>query len=319
MKNIPSIQFNKSLNIWHIPDTAENRRKCGLPITEPPSHVSSKKKNVFVNESNIKALDDMLRAMKKKKYSENTTRIYRMEMLQFLYMLADYPVQKINTKQLSSYLLFCTEELKVKDHQMHLRINAIKFYFFEVLQKNILPVSFSRPRNKYEVKGLNEQDITKIYESKTNIKYKFITLLAYSCGIKVKDITTLRVGDLDINNKLIFVRKINTKDKQIALDKNLVLVASRYLKEFKPERFLFEGSSDESYSIRSIQHAIKCTLEVCRIRKKISTPGLSKSFTEHLLDHGADIASFKSLVGYNKQEVKMEIKAKKFPLSMLLN
>ena len=47
MKSVDGAQFSKQLKGWHIPDTAENRRKCGLPVTEPPQHVSQKKKEWF--------------------------------------------------------------------------------------------------------------------------------------------------------------------------------------------------------------------------------------------------------------------------------
>ncbi len=322
MKLVEGAQFSKQLKGWHIPDTAENRRKCGLPVTEPPQHVSQKKKEWFVNDNNNKALDDMVKAMKRKKYSDNTIRIYRMELLQLMYILGQNPINKLNTKQVSSYLLYCIKELGVKDHQMHLRVNAIKFYFQEVLNKDILPVGFSRPRNKAEVKSLSDSDLSKIFEAVDNAKYKAIVSLAYSVGIRVSDISTIRVNDLDLKSNKITIRKGSVgKDKVFNLEKVDAASIAKYMKEFKPEKYLFEGADGGAYSIRSIQHALKSSLQSARIRKKINTPGLSKSFEEHLLEQGADLDVIQQMLGHGKVEAKLDFKSggKKWPLDILYN
>lgn len=322
MKSVDGAQFSKQLKGWHIPDTAENRRKCGLPVTEPPQHVSQKKKEWFVNDANNKALEDMVKAMKKKKYSDNTIRIYRMELLQLMYLLGQNPINKLTTKQVSSYLLYCIEELGVKDHQMHLRVNAIKFYFQEVCNKDILPVGFSRPRNKSEVKSLNESDLSKIFEAVDNVKYKAIVSLAYSAGIRVSDISTIRVSDVDLKSNKVVIRKTASgKDKSFDLSKTEATALAKYMKEFKPEKYLFEGADGGAYSIRSIQHALKSSLQAARIRKKINTPGLSKTFEEHLKEQGADLAVIRQMLGHGKVEAKLDFKAgsKKWPLDILYN
>ena len=322
MKSVEGAQFSKQLKGWHIPDTAENRRKCGLPVTQPPQHVSQKKKEWFVNESNNKALDEVVKAMKKKKYSDNTIRIYRMELLQLMYLLGENQVSKLTTKQISSYLLYCIDELGVKDHQMHLRVNAIKFYFQEVLNKDILPVGFSRPRNKSEVKSLSDSDLSKIFEAVDNAKYKAIVSLAYSAGVRVSDISTIRVSDVDLKSGSVTIRKTASgKDKVFSLSKADAAIVAKYMKEFKPEKFLFEGADGGAYSIRSIQHALKSSLQAARIRKKINTPGLSKTFEEHLKEQGADVAVIRQMLGHGKVEAKIDFKAggKKWPLDILYN
>jgi len=275
-----------------------------------------------VNDANNKALEDMVKAMKKKKYSDNTIRIYRMELLQLMYLLGQNPINKLTTKQVSSYLLYCIEELGVKDHQMHLRVNAIKFYFQEVCNKDILPVGFSRPRNKSEVKSLNESDLSKIFEAVDNVKYKAIVSLAYSAGIRVSDISTIRVSDVDLKSNKVVIRKTASgKDKSFDLSKTEATALVKYMKEFKPEKYLFEGADGGAYSIRSIQHALKSSLQAARIRKKINTPGLSKTFEEHLKEQGADLAVIRQMLGHGKVEAKLDFKAgsKKWPLDILYN
>lgn len=322
MKAVEGAQFSKQLKSWHIPDTAENRRKCGLPVTEPPQHVSQKKKEWFVNDANNKALEAMVRTMKRKKYSDNTIRIYRMELLQLMYLLGQTNINKLTTKQISSYLLYCIEELGVKDHQMHLRVNAIKFYFQEVVKKDILPVGFSRPRNKAEVKSLSDSDLNKVYEAVDNSKYKTIVALAYGTGIRVSDISTIRVADVDLPKKLVTVKKsAGGKDKSFKISKESSSIISKYKREYKPKKYLLEGADGGAYSIRSIQHALKSSLQSARIRKKINTPGLSKSFEEHLVEQGAEVEVIRKMLGHSKMETRLEFKAnaKKWPLDILYN
>jgi hypothetical protein len=40
IKAVAGARWSKTLRGWTIPDTPENRQKCGLPLQEEPFHVS---------------------------------------------------------------------------------------------------------------------------------------------------------------------------------------------------------------------------------------------------------------------------------------
>lgn len=76
----------------------------------------------------------------------NTIRTYSIEFAQLLYMLKEHPVQKLSPERLQSYFLYCAKELKLSENQIHSRMNAMKFYYEQVLHREKMFFDIPRPK-----------------------------------------------------------------------------------------------------------------------------------------------------------------------------
>src|SRR5581483_10651136 len=82
MKQVPGAKWSKTLRSWHIPDTEENRSKCGLAVNELPSHVASsaavftKTNLLYLSANNKEQLKLYLLQLQLKAYSSSTIRTY---------------------------------------------------------------------------------------------------------------------------------------------------------------------------------------------------------------------------------------------------
>ena len=73
--------------------------------------------------------------MELKAYGLNTIRTYRNEFSQFVTFFSMEDISGFDAMQIRSYLLYCLKKLRLSENTLHSRINAIKFYYEQVLKK----------------------------------------------------------------------------------------------------------------------------------------------------------------------------------------
>ncbi len=85
---------------------------------------------------NRNAMIKMVELLKLKGYSDNTIRTYQNEFSQFLIALKNNLVDNCDSQKVRSYMLYCYEHLKLTENTLHSRLNALKFYFEQVLHRD---------------------------------------------------------------------------------------------------------------------------------------------------------------------------------------
>jgi site-specific recombinase XerD len=90
----------------------------------------------------------MKQQLKLKAYSPSTIRTYLNEMTQLLHMLGTIPADELTAEHLKQYLVYCFEQSHLKENTLHSRINALKFYFEQVLGKKKFFWEIPRPKNR---------------------------------------------------------------------------------------------------------------------------------------------------------------------------
>ncbi|RTL58740.1 MAG: hypothetical protein EKK37_10460 [Sphingobacteriales bacterium] len=140
IKKVPGVLWSQTHKAWHIPDTPENRNKCGLPADLPVTPVKQtpavqKLKAAQLNENNREQLRLFTEKLVLKRYSNSTLKTYCNEFMQLLLLLGNRNAQDLTTEQLKNYMLYCTLKLKLSENTLHSRLNALKFYYEQVLKK----------------------------------------------------------------------------------------------------------------------------------------------------------------------------------------
>jgi integrase len=102
---------------------------------------------------------------------------------------------------------------------MHSRINALKFFYEQVLGREKFFMDIPRPKKRVQLpRILGEQEITRLFNALTNKKHKAILFTAYSAGLRVSEVVHLRLKDIDSDRMQIFVEKAKgKKDRYVSL------------------------------------------------------------------------------------------------------
>jgi site-specific recombinase XerD len=213
-------------------------------------------------------------------------------------------VNELTQDDLRRYFVYCFEKLKVTENTLHSRINAIKFYFEQVLNKEKFFWEIPRPKKKQELPKMFSQDeVAAIINGTANKKHKTMLMLAYSAGLRVSEVVSLKTGDIDSKRMTIMIRQAKgKKDRLAGLSPVLLVMLREYAKEYKPGKngFLFEGINKGScYSTRSLQEVLQAAKTKAGILKPGSIHSLRHSFATHLVDRGTDVTMIQKLLGHN--------------------
>jgi len=88
------------------------------------------------------------------------------------------------------------------------------------------------------------------------------------------------------------------KDRYSILSEKVLELLRKYVKEYQPKEFLFEGQGGSKYSASSIQTLMRKNKKLCGIKKKATPHTLRHSFATHLLDAGTDTRFIQELLGH---------------------
>lgn len=255
-------KWSRTLNGWTVPDRAENRRKCKLPSASQHSLPNSQQLIVHSHKK---------------------------------------PVQNLEPKDLHRYFLYCHSK-GLSENTLHSRMNAIKYYFEEVLHREKMFFEIPRPKRPLLLPDVfSKEEIAAMINKVNNLKHKTILMLTYACGLRVSEVVSLSITDIDSKRMVIHVHAAKgKKDRILSISPTLLIVLREYYRQYKPKIFLFEGQYvNEHYSARSIQMVLREAKKKAKIYKPGSMHQLRHSFATHLLDKGIDVVMIQRLLGHN--------------------
>jgi site-specific recombinase XerD len=195
------------------------------------------------------------------------------------------------------------EKQGISENTAHSRLNALKFYYEQVLNKE--KFFWEVPRIKRRLllpKLLNEAEIRRLFNALHNKKHKAMLFTAYSAGLRVSEIANLKINAIDSGRMQILIANAKgKKDRYVNLSPVLLDILRSYVSTYKPapRYYLFEsGSTGEAYPIRTIQQIFTNAKNNAGIKKEVGIHRLRHSFATHLLDKGTDIKYIKDLLGH---------------------
>ncbi|MGN6539961.1 MAG: tyrosine-type recombinase/integrase [Ginsengibacter sp.] len=280
--------------------------ETGIKRNPPnPSRASVESKLTHtLSKENRHALQEFDRHLALKAYSQSTIRTYDNEFRQFLQTIKDVPALEFSVSRLKDYFEYCFSKLHLSENTLHSRINALKFYYEQVLGREKFFWEIPRPKKPHQLpKVLSENEIGKMFNAIVNIKHKAILFTAYSAGLRVSEVINLKIKDVDSDRMQLFIERAKgKKDRYVGLGILLFDVLRAYLKSCHPMplKYVFENPQKpgEPYSIRSAQQIFYDAKAKARINKEVGIHSLRHSFATHLLEKGIDIRYIKDLLGH---------------------
>jgi len=292
----PTAKWSISKKCWYLPDVNAVRNEIGLaPKTEMGKTVIGQ-----IHPVNQAALKRMHEVLLLKAYSPNTIRTYCTEFAQLLYLLKEIPVDSLTPERLRSYFLYCTK-LKLSENIIHSRMNAIKFYFEQVLHcDKLFFEEIPRPHKKSLLpKVFSKSDIAKIFAKVENPKHQLMLKLCYGMGLRVSEIVNLKITNIDSGRMLVHLEAAKgKKDRYVTLPSSILDDLRNYYRAYRPKTYLFEGQYGGQYAIRSVQNIFKNAMRKANINKSVGIHGLRHSYATHLLESGTDMFFIQKLLGH---------------------
>ena len=175
---------------------------------------------------------------------------------------------------------------------------ALKFYYDEVLKKNI--VNMKTPKTARSLPTvMTREEVRRLINVVENKKHKLIISLLYSSGMRLSELINLKVGDLELVENMGWVRSgKGSKDRMFLLSEKIVPDLKNHLRSMKNEDYVFQGW-DGRMSARAVQKIVSGAAKKAGIEKNVHVHTLRHSFATHLLESGEDIRKIQELLGHS--------------------
>lgn len=276
---------------------------------------SVKRKEIVLMKT---ALQDFLTYMSEiKNASVNTVISYRNDLTKLMRHLENQNIidaDKISETSLNSYVLTIERE-GMSPATVSRNIASIKAFIFYLIKKGSLhedptermkaPKVEKKPPHtlsKEQINGLLEQPNT---VSKKGIRDKAMLELLYATGIRVTELITIRLEDVNLKNR--YIRCCNSNKERIipfgnmakqALETYFLKVRTELLGKME-SNICFTNLSGEPMSRQGFWKIIKSYGKTAGIQDEITPQIFRHSFAVHMMENGADIHSVQELLGHS--------------------
>lgn len=229
-------------------------------------------------------------------YSPKTIRNYLACLQEYFSKTPTY--HRYNPDDVQRFLL----EKQVKGYApqtIGLYLNAIKFFYGQVL-KIAQKIDFRFPKRSQKLPiVLSREEITRIMHALRNKKHRLIVALAYGAGLRVSEVVSLKVRDVDLEQGMIHLKMAKgKKDRLTILPAKLKTDLWRATMEKYPNDFVFESERGGRLTERTAQIVFKRAMRRASILKPATFHSLRHSFATHLLEDGTDIRYVQKLLGH---------------------
>lgn len=249
-----------------------------------------------------------------KRLSQHTVDSYMRDLRQFAHFVLrmwDVPPHRVGQPMIERYLAWLYDRGREQSSQARYLSGIRSFFNFLLLGEEIVssPAEFvEMPRcRRHLPEVLSTAEIDRIIAVVDNSTVKgrrdsAMLEVLYSCGLRVSELTSLRLGDLFFGEG--FLRVIGKGDKQRAVPLSGAAreKIQRYLEDRKPhrpdEQVVFLNNRGKPMTRVMVFTLLRQAAQRAGIDKRVSPHTFRHSFATHLIEGGAGIRQVQELLGH---------------------
>ena len=253
-----------------------------------------------------------------KNYSSHTARAYVSDVSTFILWLKDKSPLDIEEGDFTEFLKFI-QNIKFKNSTIQRKIASVKsFYnylFFEgKINYNPLDGVKSPKKDMNLPKFLTEDEVELILrnikiETPSGLRNRLIMELLWVSGMRVSELSNLKIGDINIDAGEIRVKGKGNKERIVLIPKKTCDFIKNYIENFRgmisenaqnsSDSPLFINNTGYPLQNQSIRRAINDVVDKIELPKHVTPHVFRHSFATRMLEHGADLRAVQELLGHS--------------------
>jgi site-specific recombinase XerD len=278
---------------YYIPTKIEDIPSWTVPDEKPLE-------NYFADNWQEKLKTEML----SRKYSRKTMKSYLHFNAEACNFVRQSPAE-ITSADIKCYIASLEKDRNLSAATMNLAISALKFFYKRVLGRSIVEEQKRPHKDRNLPAVLSREEVKKILAAPRSLKHRLILTLTYSAGLRVSEVVSLKVSDIDPVRKTLFIRAAKgRKDRYTILSDKAYTCLCEYTAQHQPVGWLFPGQKQKKSDAG--RHLTTCSAEkvfyrairTAKIKKDASIHDLRHAFATHLLESGTNISYIQQLLGH---------------------
>jgi site-specific recombinase XerD len=262
------------------------------------------------------------KALEGQNFSPKTVRAYRDDLGQFIGWLETIRVDWDNPRRLGRVdiesFLHHLSGLNLTGVSRARKLAAIRKFFAFLLENGILqtnPASAVKGARREEKEpGIlyKEQYKALLYEASESPRDYAIIMTFLQTGIRLSELATLTLEDIDFENRLLSVRQgKGRRDRQIPLVDEEVKALRNYTRYRATELILdddilFLAKNGTSLNVSTVKAIVAKYVKKAGIRKRVSVHTLRHTFGAHKADKHMNIATLQALMGHKRKDTTLK-------------
>ncbi len=255
--------------------------------------------------------------------SEHTLRNYASDLEQFVHFFNSDgktapAIAQIDHLTIREWMASLHSDQKKKS-SIARKLAALRTFFQFLVREGVLEMNpaklVSTPKLEKKLpKHLSVEDAIRFIESpdtETDLgkRDRAMLELLYATGVRVAELTTLNISDVDFRNQLIRVTGKRRKQRIVPFGdpageaiRTYLTVRDKFLFNApisrRDDEALFLNYQGTRITTRSVGRMVDKYIQICAGMHNISPHALRHSFATHLLDSGADLRDIQELLGH---------------------
>ena len=248
-----------------------------------------------------------------KRFSVHTITSYSNDINQFfLFLSKEYKItselSEVNFQIVRSWIASLLEK-GVAPRSVNRKISTLKTFFKFLIREGVIQESpmlkVVAPKSKKRLPLFVEED--QIESLLNGVEFddgfigerdKLIIELFYVTGIRLSELMSIKISDLNFDNNLVKVLGKRNKERLIPLSARIVKELQFFIEKYKIDNYLFTNLGGTKVYTKLVYRVVnKYIGKISSINKK-SPHILRHTFATHMLNNGADINAIKELLGH---------------------
>ncbi len=242
----------------------------------------------------MKKLEDELRL---RKYSYKTVKSYMSCVAEYL-RAKQKNLDLVDVDFIKQYLLSKVDK-GLSSQTVNQSLQAINFFCWNVLKfRGKIDIKFAKTPSKLPI-VLSRDEIQSILVVIVNEKHNLIVALAYAGGLRVSEIVSLKIKDINLAELTIHIKGAKgNKDRITILPEKLVKNIEKLISNKDLNDFVFASERGGKITERTAQKIFENAFKKTGIQKEATFHSLRHSFATHLLENGVDVRYVQELLGH---------------------
>jgi len=213
----------------------------------------------------------------------------------------------LDPDEVNEFLFDLAKEKKASSTYFKHTVYGLRFFFkLYGLEDRVFRLPTVKNDRKVPV-VISRQELKRLFVAPQRLKHRVLLALIYSAGLRVSEVCSLKISDIDSDRMQIRVVKSKGKcDRYVPLSEVMLCGLRRYVQSSLPKVYLFNGRiKGEPLGTGAVQQSFRLALKKAGIIKEVSVHSLRHTYATHLLEEGVDIVTIKELLGHASIQTTM--------------